>query len=110
MPEARGQLAQGEEEPQLASPSGAGTIPWAYSALRPRLWKLDARAVFPLLAWLLHWSWWTLGVALAGVLILAIMDWTGLPPETCLGRARCFLLGDLRPLIEPGILRRRAHW
>ena len=85
-------------------------VPWACSALRPRFWRLDAKAVFPLLVWLLHWSWWTLGVALVGIMVLAAMDWTGLPPEACLARIRCRLLGDLRPIHEPGLLRRRAHW
>jgi intracellular multiplication protein IcmT len=85
-------------------------LPWAFSALRPRFWRLDAKAVFPLLVWLLHWSWWTLGLALAGIFVLAVMDWTGLPPETCLGRLRCRALGDLRPLVDLAIYRQRAHW
>jgi intracellular multiplication protein IcmT len=85
-------------------------LPWAFSALRPRFWRLDAKAVFPLLVWLLHWSWWTLGLALAGIFILAVMDWTGLPPETCLGRLRCRALGDLRPLIDEATYRQRSHW
>lgn len=90
--------------------TGARAVPWACSALRPRLWRLDAMAVFPLMVWLLHWSWWTLGIAAAGILTLAAMGWAGLPPGSCLARLRCRLIGDLRPLHEPGLLRRRAHW
>jgi intracellular multiplication protein IcmT len=93
----------------LIPDEGAG-VPWAYSALRPKLWRLDAKAVFPLLVWLLHWSWWTLGLAAAGVLALALMDWTGLPPETCLARLRCLMAGDLRPLVETSVIRGRSHW
>lgn len=88
----------------------SGSSPWADSALRPRLWRLDAKAVFPLLVWLLHWSWWTLGVALVGILVLAVMDFTGLPPETCLARFRCLLVGPVRPIVRPGVLRERARW
>ena len=92
------------------SPGWTESVPWACSALRPRLWRLDAKAVFPLLVWLLHWSWWTLGAALFGILVLAVMDRTGLPPETCLERLRSLAAGEIRPLHEPGLLRRRAHW
>jgi intracellular multiplication protein IcmT len=85
-------------------------ITWAHSALRPRLWRLDARAVFPVLLWLVHWSWWTLGLALSGILALALTDLAGLPPGDCLARLRSILVGSLRPATDPAALRRRAHW
>jgi hypothetical protein len=60
--------------------------------------------------WLLHWSWWTLGLALGGVAGLALMDLAGLTPESSLHRLRSLLVGEIRPLVEKEIYRRRAHW
>ena len=34
---------------------------WRDTALTPKIFILDARAVFPLALWLFHWAWWTAG-------------------------------------------------
>jgi intracellular multiplication protein IcmT len=62
------------------------------------------------MAWLLHWSWLTFFLALTGVCFLALLDWTGLPPEAALARFRTILVGRVRPAAEVITLRRRAHW
>ncbi|MDR1050943.1 MAG: IcmT/TraK family protein [Deltaproteobacteria bacterium] len=90
--------------------TGRTVVPWAFTALQPRLGRLDARAVFPILLWLLHWSWWTFGLALAGVAFLAWLDWSGLPFEAVPGRARTLLVGRLRPALDVAVLRARADW
>jgi intracellular multiplication protein IcmT len=74
------------------------------------LFKLDARAVFPLGLWLLHWSWWTLWVALSALAILTALDWAGLPPEVAAARLRAVLAGRIRPAADVAAMRRRALW
>jgi intracellular multiplication protein IcmT len=93
-----------------AAASGGERPAWSYTALRPKLWRLDARAVFPLGLWLLHWSWWTLAVAVAGVAALAAADWLGLPPEAALARLRASLVGPARPAADRTLWRRRSLW
>jgi intracellular multiplication protein IcmT len=83
---------------------------WAYTALRPRLFRLDARAVFPLGLWILHWSWPTLWAAMAGLALLTLMDWMGFTPETALERFRAVLAGKIRPATDVLAMRRRAMW
>ena len=36
---------------------------WRDTAITPKIFILDARAVFPLGLWLFHWAWWTAAVA-----------------------------------------------
>jgi intracellular multiplication protein IcmT len=83
---------------------------WCHTALRARLFKLDARAAFPVGLWLLHWSWWTLAIAAAAVIALALSDWAGLPPEAALARLRAELVGPIRPASDRGLWRRRSLW
>ena len=89
---------------------GAEGPAWAFTALRPRLFKFDARAVFPLGLWLLHWSWWTLWVALGALAILALLDFMGLPLEVAAARSRAILAGRIRPATDVLAMRRRAMW
>ena len=42
---------------------------WRDTALTPKIFILDARAVFPLGLWLFHWAWWTACVAVAGIIM-----------------------------------------
>lgn len=39
---------------------------WRDTAITPKIFILDARAVFPLGLWLFHWAWWTAAVAGGG--------------------------------------------
>jgi hypothetical protein len=80
------------------------------TALRPRFLRLDARVVFPLGAWLLHWSWPTFWLALGSAVLLAALDWAGLPPEVALERLRAILAGRIRPARDVAASRRRALW
>ena len=38
---------------------------WRDTALTPKIFILDARAVFPLALWLFHWAYWTAAIAFA---------------------------------------------
>ena len=41
----------------------AGEVLWRDTALTPKIFILDARAVFPIALWLFHWAYWTACVA-----------------------------------------------
>lgn len=56
---------------------------WRDSALTPKIFILDARAVFPLGLWLFHWAWWTACVAMAGIVLLFLVQRTGMTPLAC---------------------------
>ena len=94
----------------MSAAVGAEGPAWALTALRPRLFRFDARAVFHLGLWLLHWSWWTLWVALGALAILVLLDWMGLPPEAAAARLRVVLAGRIRPASDLFAMRRRAMW
>ena len=49
---------------------------WRDTALTPKIFILDARAVFPLALWLFHWAWWTAGLALAAIVALYLVQRT----------------------------------
>ena len=54
---------------------------WRDTALTPKIFILDARAVFPLALWLFHWAWWTAAIALSAACCRAIR-------VACMGRIR----------------------
>jgi intracellular multiplication protein IcmT len=90
--------------------AGSNIQPWCFTALRPRFFKLDAKAIFPLGLWLLHWRLWTFMVAIIGVMVMAALERWGLPPKMALGRLKVLLAGPYKPAVETSLLRRRAHW
>ena len=53
---------------------------WRDTGLPPKLFIVDARAVFPLLLWLFNWAWWTAGVAFVGIVTLYLVQRTGMTP------------------------------
>jgi hypothetical protein len=53
---------------------------WRLTALRQKLWSLDAGAIFPLGLWFFRWSRRTFTAAMAGITLLAILDGLGLAP------------------------------
>jgi intracellular multiplication protein IcmT len=83
---------------------------WCYTALRPQLGPLDARAVFPLALWMLHWAWWTFYLAVGFIVFLVFLDKKGLPVNVSLLQLRTYILGRYRPVQDYIIVRRRARW
>ena len=47
-----------------------GEVLWRDTGLTPKIFILDARAIFPLALWLFHWSWWTAAIACLGIVAL----------------------------------------
>lgn len=78
---------------------------WRDTALTPKIFILDARAVFPLALWLFHWAWWTAFVAVAGVVVLYLVQRTGMTPLACLRALRVMVLGKRRETRQ-----NEAHW
>jgi intracellular multiplication protein IcmT len=83
---------------------------WRYTALTPKLFFLDARAVFPLGLWLLHWSDATFAAALISVAFLIATDKLGLPLSVAPARVRMMLVGRLRPAGDTLLFRRRSRF
>jgi intracellular multiplication protein IcmT len=83
---------------------------WRYSAMSPRFFCLDARAVFPLGLWILHWSQVTFGIALASIVFLIVLDRAGMPVNACLGYFRVLLVGSLRPAADTLTFRKRSRF
>ncbi|MDR2613557.1 MAG: IcmT/TraK family protein [Deltaproteobacteria bacterium] len=83
---------------------------WSYTALRPRLFLFDARLVFPLGIWLLHWSRATLAAALLSAALFLALERLGIPFDCALLRLRSRLAGPVRHAVDPAILRRRCRY
>lgn len=64
-------------------------ILWRDTGLTPKIFILDARAVFPVAIWLFHWTWWTGMIAGAGVIGLYLVQRTGMSPMACLRQSGC---------------------
>jgi intracellular multiplication protein IcmT len=84
--------------------------PWCHTALRPKFFFLDARAIFPLGLWLLHWAWWTFSIALVSVALLIALERLGLPLSFAWCRLRALLVGPTRPSKRAGVLTRRLKY
>ena len=74
---------------------------WRDTALTPKIFILDARAVFPLALWLFHWAWWTAGLALAAIVALYLVQRTGMTPIACFRAIRVACMGRRRE--TPGL-------
>lgn len=88
-----------------------GEVLWRDTALTPKIFILDARAVFPLALWLFHWAWWTACVAMVGIVILYLVQRTGMTPLACFRALRVGFMGKRREtLLNEGHWRQRCRW
>ena len=71
-------------------------ILWRDTGLTPKILFLDARAIFPLALWLFHWAWWTAGIATAVILLLYLVQRTGMTPVACVRTIRVACMGARR--------------
>jgi intracellular multiplication protein IcmT len=79
---------------------------WRYTALPVKVAILDARACFPVLLFVLYWSWITAYIAVAGILFFTVISWFGLTVPAVLRLMRRVLVGAVRPAV-PAWQRRR---
>jgi intracellular multiplication protein IcmT len=77
--------------------------------MRPvRLWIMDARALIPVMIFLLHWRWSTLYCAGAGIAIFTVLEWFGLTFAGAIRTVRRFAIGRVRPAVPAWRKRRFA--
>ena len=79
---------------------------WRYTALPVRAFFLDARALFPLLAFVCYWSVLTFKIALVGVSFFVVIRWFGLTVPAAFRFGRRLIIGRNRPAV-PAWMRRR---
>ena len=58
---------------------------------------VDGRAAFLLILMIYHISWWTFGLAIAGIFILVLMERNGYSLPNAMRRLRILLAGPLKP-------------
>lgn len=86
---------------------------WRDTALPPKIGPLDARAIFPLALWMFHWAWWTFGIAVVCIIILIMIQRTGMSPMGCLRALRLMFVGktrDVHSSRSTSRLRKRCRW
>lgn len=84
---------------------------WRDSGLSPKIGPLDARAVFPVMLFLFHWAVWTAIVAGIGIVLLYLVQRTGMTPLACLRTLRVALLGSRRETRNhEAQWRKRCRW
>jgi intracellular multiplication protein IcmT len=81
---------------------------WRYTALPVKLAMLDARACFPVLAFVLYWSWATFITAIIGTVFFTVISWFGLTVPAALRLLRRMLVGAVRPAVPVWKRRRLA--
>lgn len=89
----------------------AADVLWRDTGIAPKIFILDARAIFPLALWLFHWSYWTAAIAGVGVLILYMVQRTGMSPLACCRAIRVAYLGGRRETRNNEVQwRKRCRW
>ncbi len=84
---------------------------WRDTGITPKFFILDARVIFPICLWLFHWAFWTLYVALVSILILYLVQRTGMTPLACLRSIQVSLLGKRRETrLHEVLWRKRCRW
>jgi len=85
---------------------------WCDTALQPRLGPLDARVVFPVALWFLHWAYWTFYIAVIAIGVLVLLEKAGLPVNAAFRQFKTVLLGRRRPVPAQDVLklRKRGLW
>lgn len=84
---------------------------WRDTGIMPQIGPLDARAIFPLMLWLFHWSNTTAIIALSCIAVLFAVQRTGMSPVACLRFLRMALMGHRREtLINERHWRQRCRW
>ena len=80
---------------------------WRDTAITPKIFILDARAVFPLF----HWAWWTAAVAGVAIVGLYLVQRTGMTPLACFRALRVTFMGRRRETTQNEVQwRQRCRW
>ena len=79
---------------------------WRNTGQPVRIIMLDARALLPLLCFVVYWSWLTFYIAVIGVGFFSLISFLGLTLPSMLRLIRRLLVGQTRPAV-PAWNRRR---
>ena len=89
----------------------AGEVLWRDTGIAPKIFILDARAIFPLGLWLFHWAWWTATIVGICMVILFLVQRTGMSPLACFRAIRVAFMGKRRETRNNELQwRRRCRW
>lgn len=89
----------------------ASEVLWRDTGLTPKIFMIDARAIFPITLWLFHWAWWTAAIAAICILVLFLVQRTGMTPMACLRALRVAYMGGRRETRYNEIQwRKRCRW
>jgi len=69
---------------------------WRATAHPVRVLILDARSCFPLLLFVVHWSWMTFMIAIFGIAFFGTISFFGLTLPAAVRAMRRFLAGPVR--------------
>ena len=79
------------------------------NTMRPvRLYAIDARALIPIMLFLLHWRLSTLYFAAAGIALFVVLEWFGLTFPAAVRTIRRCIVGRVRPAVPAWKKRRFA--
>lgn len=85
---------------------------WRNSAIFPKLFFLDARAIFPIFLFALHWAKWTFALSVVCIAILVILEKRGLTVSVALRFLKMYLLNGKkrRTHLTATTIRKRCRW
>jgi intracellular multiplication protein IcmT len=81
---------------------------WRNTGLPVRIGPIDARALLPVMAFVVYWSWWTFYFAATGVVIFTVISWAGLTVPASLRALRRLIVGNVRTAVPVWRRRRLA--
>jgi intracellular multiplication protein IcmT len=81
---------------------------WRNTMMPVRIYVVDARALIPVMIFMLHWRLSTLYLAGAGIALFTILEWFGLTFPAARRTIRRYLVGRIRPAFPSWKKRRFA--
>ena len=81
---------------------------WRNTAQPVCIAMFDARALFPLLSFVVYWRWFTFYVALIGVVFFSLISFLGLTLPSMVRPLRRLIVGSARPALPVWKRRRLA--
>ena len=81
---------------------------WRNTSLPVRVFVLDARALLPVLAFVVYWRWATFYIAVTGVLFFSIISFFGMTLPVFIRLLRRVFVGPIRTAVPVWRRRRLA--
>ncbi len=81
---------------------------WRDTGRSVKVWILDARACFPVLIFVIYWSWTTFFIAFFSIVFFSVINWFGLTVPASFRFMRRLLAGPYRPAVPAWDRRRLA--